>query len=585
MTSGSFYKSFLSLALAVISLTVPNNLSSQSFEDSGIVLGGAGRGEISWCDYDSDHDLDLLITGRGEGEWQMTALYRNDEGQFNYAEHPFIPVEESMAAWGDYDNDSDQDLLLAGTSAYGDITLIYNNNGGVFSGIEAGLPGIHDGTVTWIDTDNDNDLDIFLSGNWITEIFINEDGVFTDAGQNFGYFSGTSADFGDYDNDGDKDLLINGDSGAGAVTKIFTNDQGVFTDSGLIFPGLMAGTADFIDFDNDGDLDVAYSGNNDALEARFYLYKKRGSDFEIVYSGIDGFALGACDWDDYDDDGDPDLIMSGKATGCGAYVSGIYRNEGNDFFTKISQQFTTATRCSISWTDVENDGDLDFLISGLNISESPFAKIYLNTGGDNGYSPNSNPSVPDGLSSVSEGNDMLLSWLPSFDYESPAEGLFYNLRLGTSPGAYDIISPGSLADGSRLKPDRGNAGQGTSCKISGLEPGTYYWSVQTIDRILESSAFSGEQSFTITATGIPENNLSPLKIYPNPAKDFVTITQTSDNIGTDLLITDLAGKVIISREVSNETESLDIGILQPGNYFVVLRHNGKTLSRVLTISQ
>ena len=74
---------------------------------------------MSWCDYDNDHDLDLLITGRGSSDQRVTVLYRNDEGIFNDSGESFIAVDESMVAWGDYDQDGDQDLLIAGNADQG----------------------------------------------------------------------------------------------------------------------------------------------------------------------------------------------------------------------------------------------------------------------------------------------------------------------------------------------------------------------------------------------------------------------------------------------------------------------------------
>jgi hypothetical protein len=83
---------------------------------------------------------------------------------------PFTEVRLSSAAWGDYDNDGDLDVLLAGTpDSVSGITRIYRNDGNdTFVSISAGLTGLFQGAVAWGDYDNDNDLDIVLLPGGIT---------------------------------------------------------------------------------------------------------------------------------------------------------------------------------------------------------------------------------------------------------------------------------------------------------------------------------------------------------------------------------------------------------------------------------
>ncbi len=574
---------FISLTLSVNLMMISFIIPAQVFEPAGISFAGAGRGDVSWCDYDNDHDLDVLVTGLGDGDQRVSILYRNDEGVFTDSGVPFTPVDESVAAWGDYDHDGDQDLLLAGNSAdEGDITRIYVNDNGDFIPIDPGIGNIQQGVVKWIDFDGDDDLDIFISGSWITQLCRNEDGIFIDDGQDFGFFSNSAASFGDYDNDGDFDLLINGDSGAGAVSKIVKNESGVYVDSGTSLTGLMAGTADWVDYDNDGDLDAAISGNNDALEARFYLYKNQDKQFEMVFTGIDGFALGSADWGDYDNDGDPDLLMSGKATGCGAVVSGIYRNDGNDVFYKISQDITTAIRCSLGWADYDNDGDLDFLISGLNYSDVPFTKLYQNLAGSNTFDYNTPPGAPGIATAETDGDEVEFSWSGAWDAQTPSIGLTYNFRLGTSPGANDVVPPMSDLDGGyRLVPGKGNAGQNSIIKINDMMPGTYYWSVQSIDQAMEGSVFSEEQSFTITTTGIDKNSNSPgyFIVYPNPARDQLLIQLREDLTQNRIMINDLSGKTVISVFSNESLVKIDTRNLKPGAYLIIIESDNLIFSQ------
>ena len=105
--------------------------------------------------------------------------------------------------------------------------------------------------------------------------------------------------------------------------------------------------------------------------------------------------------------------------------------------------------------------------------------------------------MPDGLEAAVQGSALVLSWQPASDAQTAMPGLTYNVRVGTEPGAADIVAPMSLADGRRLLPASGNAGHGLRYLLRDLLPGTYYWSVQAVDASYAGSSFAPEQSFTI----------------------------------------------------------------------------------------
>jgi hypothetical protein len=560
-----FLRRFI-LAGCLIALAIPS--AGQPFEPAAISFAGAGRSAVAWADYDGDHDLDVLVSGVGTNDLPLTILYRNDAGTFTDSGIPFVPVKESSATWGDCDADGDLDLLLCGNSAAGDATLLYRNDGNGFTETDPGLPAIQNGDACWVDVDRDSDLDLFLTGNWTAGIYLNENGTFVPSGQNFGYFSGSAVAFGDYDNDGDPDLLINGDSGAGAVTKIFQNNDGIFTDIQAGFTGLMSGTADWVDYDGDGDLDVAISGFNDALEAQFYIYKNEMNFFFLIYPGIEGFALGQADWGDFDHDGDPDLLLSGKATGCGAVAAGIYRNDGDGVFYKLSDEITPAMRSSMAWADFENDGDLDFILAGLNLNDVPFTKLYLNTAGDNLFSPNEPPQPPAGFDSEVNGSEVILSWTGAVDEETETAGLSYNLMVGSQPGGYDVTAPMSLyPGGARMVAATGNAGQLDHSILGNLAPGNYYWSVQSVDQAFEGSVFSPEQTFTITATGLDEGDLNAAwKVWPIPADDILNIACTDNLHIMEVSVYDLSGRKVLMGKPGSNSTGLNISELKSGTY-------------------
>lgn len=83
------------------------------------------------------------------------------------------------------------------------------------------------------------------------------------------------------------------------------------------------------------------------------------------------------------------------------------------------------------------------------------------------------------------------------DDHTPANGLTFNVRVGTTPGGGEVVTPMALTNsGYRLVPRMGNAGERLSFYLQGLAPNTtYYWSVQAIDTASAGSPFSTESTF------------------------------------------------------------------------------------------
>ena len=101
-------------------------------------------------------------------------LYRNDQNRlFRNVSH-VMPSEDRLrpmsVAWGDYDNDGYQDLLVA--NFIGENRLYHNDGGNSFSRITESpveRSGNTSSGCAWVDYDNDGDLDVFVSnGMWAT---------------------------------------------------------------------------------------------------------------------------------------------------------------------------------------------------------------------------------------------------------------------------------------------------------------------------------------------------------------------------------------------------------------------------------
>lgn len=496
-----------------------STLAQEPFTEITINMLNVGDGSVAWGDYDGDDDLDILLTGNDIPPYfvKHSIIYRNDDGNFVDINAPLIGVATTPIAisWADYDGDGDLDIILAGWTGLNSITRLYQNNSGNFSAVTTNIPNVTSGSVDWGDYDNDGDLDLLITGresdippygNYIATVFRNDAGSFVNKSVPLIQVIG-SARWGDYDNDGDLDIAISGSDGTNFYGNIYRNDAGTFHD---IAAGIQGGEAPDVawgDYDIDGDLDLLVSGYNRS-RAFMKLYQNNNGNFTEVSTSMHGASNTTVSWGDYDNDGDLDVLYGGN-TYLGYFIGKVYRNDGMNSFTEIAAGLPNVIYTGSSWGDYDNDGDLDILINGnQHVSSGYVTKIFRN----NTVTSNNPPNVPNGLTNTINGNSVTLSWNKATDNQTPQNGLTYNLRVGTSPGLANIVSPmATMATGYRQIPKLGNTNHNNSWTLKNLPNGIYYWSVQAIDNALAGGPFAQEGSFTI---GPPLKVVVPIDIKP-----------------------------------------------------------------------
>jgi hypothetical protein len=240
--------------------------------------------------------------------------------------------------------------------------------------------------------------------------------------QNLTNISQSSLAFGDVDNDGDLDLALSGclsgsvTTCSSSVSKIYINNGTSLLENstwGQNLIGISRGSLAFGDIDNDGDLDLllngctnnTQSGNCDGTRiAKIYL--NNGStltESSQWQDNLTGIFYGSLTFGDIDNDGDLDLALSGKAN---SRISKIYINNGTSFVESSQWQsnLTAVYESSLALGDLDNDGDLDLVLSGDRIT-SPYmiSKVYIN----NGSSLIENLIWQNNLVSVAEGSFIL----------------------------------------------------------------------------------------------------------------------------------------------------------------------------------
>lgn len=197
---------------------------------------------------------------------------------------------------------------------------------------------------------------------------------------------GGSCALGDVDNDGDLDLIITGideSNGPGRRTTLYSNDgMGNFTE--IVDTGLSnsteGGDIEFVDVDGDGDLDLMLTGRdgNPVYYAHFYFNDGAGNYTTDSNSSFEGTLGGDFDFEDIDNDGDLDVFMCGWDNNNTVY-SKLYLNDGTGGFTEVaSTPFDGGT--SSTFFDMDNDNDMDIIITGRNNNGENNTSLYENNG-------------------------------------------------------------------------------------------------------------------------------------------------------------------------------------------------------------
>ena len=276
-----------------------------------------------------------------------------------------------------------------------------------------------------------------------------------------------------------------------------------------------------------------------------------------------------------DNDNDMDLIISGSTNNISVMTT-LYENDGTGNFSLVNNTpFTGVQLSDISTGDSDGDGDADILFNGIDSSFQNICELYLNYG---------------------TGSFNLLTGTP-----------FLAAQLGTvnfadfdNDNDLDVFVTGSLG------------GQDVAAHIYENQGNNNFNLVDTLVQVYNSTTaigdIDGDNDLDMIVTGIGnlpgtpdpfrprvyKNMLTTTSIemvaeeahdyillYPNPSEGIINI-QTDITIGTSIKIYNTIGEMVFSEENYNPNSSIQLN--QPrGMYMVVVRTDNSTSTSKLIL--
>lgn len=394
-TSGTYNGTFLNQSgcdsLVTLNLTILETsrkeldvVTSSTYDFAGTILTKSGTYSTTLTNQvgcDSLVTLNLTIADPGEIAFHEVVT-------------SITPVRISSSAFGDVDNDGDQDLMVVGSDASSSyIAELYINDGGGGYDLKTGQPFVgisgSPGSVRFGDVDDDDDLDIFMAGGTAstkeTAVYINDgDGNYSlSTASSFRTVNATSSIFGDFDQDGVIDLFYTGNDGSGDFAELYRNDgSGAFSLQTALTGG-MSSTSDAEDLNGDGYLDLILNFTDASATDLTEVYLGRGDGtFSVLSQSLFDAYHGVARLVDINGDNHTDIFITGaESYSASSMKTSIFLNDGTGSFSEFTSHGLPAVILGdVNFSDLDLDGDADVIMMGYDHSFSPVTYLFENDG-------------------------------------------------------------------------------------------------------------------------------------------------------------------------------------------------------------
>lgn len=635
-----FFRNLVTSSIIVLLAIIPNHLSAQLQFENISVLSNIDQahtsvmymgGGVAFFDYNNDGFDDIFLTGGTQSD----RLYKNlGNLQFeDVTEHVRLfrtNREHSMGVTvGDINNDGYKDLFV--TYGVGETNRLFLNiEGKRFEDItiSSGLENFDWSMgATFGDINLDGFIDLYVI-NWVKEFEAIEDSGGSTIGFNHkGYANnlylnngdnsfrevskqyevdnlgcGLAVLFTDYNNDSYPDLYIANDFGEWGVPNTLLkndyptekfSDQSVSTglNAEIYGMGIAAG-----DYDRDGDIDY-YTTNI----GKNVLFKNTGFGSFVDVTALAGVSnelsngANTTGWGtvfaDVNNDGYEDLLVSNGYVPAAPFIGTASLDPNKLFINQKDGTFKDVTEESglgdpnisrgVASSDLDNDGDLDFLFTYLSTDiggKLPHENILLYEN----KSENENNWIKFKLEGVSNSRDAYNTKVKLFIaeemqirelYSTSSHGsqnssiLHFGLGEKSNIDSIKLIWPGGNTNTYR------NLQSNQSYFIKEGEGQVSLLGCMDIDA--ENYDPNATISFgckTSTVTGFKESFRKTVKIFPNPVNNQLSIS-LNDSFGRikgSMEIYDSNGRKLSSKPIESFSKTVNYDVLKlvPGIYYL-----------------
>ncbi len=479
-------------------------------------------------DFDGTNGPDLIFTDGFTLRWMSNDGTGSFSGPFELAQTPGDLASNLIL---DIDGDSDIDVVGRTTGFNGTTVVLMRNDDPGFTPLIIDTIGIGTYSMPYMAADLDDDGDADLLG--------------------MEHFSGELW----YRNNGD------GTYAREAIRSWCT-------------PGVK-GPYTPIDVEGDGDLDlVGYSDPAGKLVVHWNLGKGQFGPFTFGSGFINHSPAGiALDAIDLDEDGFKDIIAGGRALYSSGY--GTFAGAGG-----ILENFT---RQSIGNIDCDAALEVFFSRGGAN-------DIWYDLGTGGISQPGLSGSMRSTLADFD--GDGLLDLLTN---AGAGGSLVWHTNISTTPETTLSLDQDTLFTSEPVELNGGEPSSGGGGVysgpgvfgdlfyplIAGPGPAVITYSIASFNEFTSCIGVAVDTLYVVDFTGMEEGVDRHTAIYPNPAKDLLSI-RTDVTGPLDLMVHDMAGRMVLTRQAQGTGRAdplvLHLEVLPAGSYQLTLQGKGAAAS-------